>query len=138
MARDDPAMTTTLRLDDEAAVHRSLEALAEQGELPPGSLLVFLADDDARATLSVGIDEVPRDPPQDQRVGTLGPFLRRLRTRSTSTASCWWWYVRAARGSAVATSPGMTRSPRRRVRPTSCVTASTSPPRPASPVFVPR
>lgn len=72
-------MTNTFRLDDEAAVHANLEILAEQGELPPGSLLVLLGDTDSRVIMAVAVDDLPEDPPQDERVRILAPFLRRLR-----------------------------------------------------------
>ncbi|PSL02180.1 hypothetical protein CLV30_111135 [Haloactinopolyspora alba] len=72
-------MTITFRLDDEAAVHANLEILAEHGELPPDSLLVLLGDADSRVIMAVAVDDLPADPPQDERVRILAPFLRRLR-----------------------------------------------------------
>lgn len=72
-------MTITFRLDDEATVRANLQKLAERDELPTGSLLLVLADADANATLAVAVDDVPPDLPQDERVRTLGPFMRKLR-----------------------------------------------------------
>ncbi len=72
-------MTNRFRLDDEAAVRTNLELLAEQGDLPSGSLLVMLGDAHSRIVIAVAIDDVPPDPPQDERVSLLGPFLRQVR-----------------------------------------------------------
>lgn len=72
-------MTTPFRLTDEAAVHAHLDILAEQGELPPDSLLLLLCGADATVTVAVAVDDLPPDPPQHERVRILAPFLRRLR-----------------------------------------------------------
>ncbi len=72
-------MTITFRLDDEAAVHANLEIFAEQGDLPPGSLTLLLADTDCRLTMAVMVEDVPADPPQDERIRMLAPLLRQLR-----------------------------------------------------------
>ncbi|HSK26340.1 MAG TPA: hypothetical protein VK894_05455 [Jiangellales bacterium] len=55
-----------------------LDVLAAAGEADPGSLLLVLAGPAGQVALVVGIDEVPPDPPQHERVGVLAPFLRGL------------------------------------------------------------
>lgn len=72
-------MRSRFQLDDEAAVITNLEHLAERGELLSGSLLLLLADVHHTIVFAIGVDDVPPDPPQHERVQTLGPFLRRLR-----------------------------------------------------------
>ncbi len=68
-------MDTALFLDDETQAIGFLAAAESAGELPPVSLLLLLTDDRARLLLAVGVDGVPDDPPQDERVHSLTPVL---------------------------------------------------------------
>ena len=72
-------MSSCTRLDDEDRAVRLLSMLRDRGDAPPGSLLIVLADADAVAIGAACVAGVPPDPPQHERVGALGPFLRELR-----------------------------------------------------------
>jgi hypothetical protein len=71
-------METTVLLDHETQALAFLTSAQAAGQLPPGSLMVLAADRAARLVLPVGIDEVPDDPPQDERIGALAPLLQVL------------------------------------------------------------
>lgn len=71
-------MSSRTRLDDEDHAIRLLSMLRDRGDAPPGSLLIVLADADATAVGAACVAGVPPDPPQHERVGALGPFLREL------------------------------------------------------------
>lgn len=68
-------MQTTAFLDRETDALAFLATIHSSGQLPPGSLLVLAADDLARLVLPIGVDEVPDDPPQDERVASLLSLL---------------------------------------------------------------
>jgi hypothetical protein len=61
--------------------HQTIEFLvtAERaGDLPPPSLLVLVADESGRLVLPIAVDEVPDDPPQDERVSALAVLLEHI------------------------------------------------------------
>jgi hypothetical protein len=60
-------MEITTYLDHETQTIDLLSMLEATGDIPPGSLMLLLADNQARLMLPVGIDDVPEDPPQDER-----------------------------------------------------------------------
>lgn len=72
------AMDTGLILNDETQAIGFLAAAESAGELPPVSLLLLLTDDRARLLLALGVDGVPDDPPQDERIHALTPVLCEL------------------------------------------------------------
>jgi hypothetical protein len=63
-------MTTTY-LDRETQSIDTLATMHAMGEIPLGTLMVLVADKDARLVLPLGIDEVPDDPPLHERITTL-------------------------------------------------------------------
>lgn len=72
-------METTVFLDHETQALAFLSHAEAAGHLPPGSLLLLVVDDLARLVMPIGIDHVPDDPPQDERIHALTPLLRELR-----------------------------------------------------------
>lgn len=71
-------MTSTVRLDNETSAIDLLATAEAVGDLPAGSLLVLVTDDDANLVIPIGIDDVPADPPQDERVGMLASLVHEL------------------------------------------------------------
>lgn len=71
-------METGLFLNDEMQAIGFLAAAESAGELPPVSLLLLLTDDRARLQHALGVDDVPDDPPQDERIHALTPMLCEL------------------------------------------------------------
>lgn len=68
------------RLDRPTEVLAHLDAHRTHSAYAPGSLVVLLADHDARPVLGLTIDEMPPDPPpQHERVQLLVPLLRRIK-----------------------------------------------------------
>lgn len=68
-------MQTTIFIDHETKALALLTDIHASGQLPPGSLLLLVADECARLMLPIGIDEVPDDPPQDERIDALMSLL---------------------------------------------------------------
>jgi hypothetical protein len=64
-------MTTTTFLTHESQTIDTLATMEAVGDISAGSLLLLVADDQARLVLPLGIDDVPDDPPQHERVSTL-------------------------------------------------------------------
>lgn len=71
-------MDSEIFLDNETAAIGFLSAAAEAGELSPRSLLLLLTTAEGRLLTGVAIDQVPPDPPPDERARRLGPLLRGL------------------------------------------------------------
>ncbi len=67
-----------LHLDDEAQTVQFLITVQRAGELPPPCLLVLVADDLGRLVLPIAIDEIPADPPQDERIEVLSAMLEHV------------------------------------------------------------
>ncbi|HEX5996675.1 MAG TPA: hypothetical protein VFY84_16160 [Jiangellales bacterium] len=55
-----------------------LVAAERAGDLPPPSLLVLVGDECGRLVLPVAVDDVPDDPPQDERISALGVLLEQI------------------------------------------------------------
>lgn len=55
-----------------------LATVERAGDLPPPSLLVLIADESGRVVLPVAVDEVPDDPPQDERISALAVVLEQI------------------------------------------------------------
>lgn len=68
----------TLYLDQDAEVIDFLVMAQRSGDLPPPCLLVLVADDLARLVLPIAVDEVPADPPQDERIDALAGLFDHL------------------------------------------------------------
>src|SRR5690606_38134164 len=68
-------MHTTVFLDQETTAIRLLTTAEATGELPPRSLMLLITDRLARLVLAIGVDDVPDDPPQNERVVALTPVL---------------------------------------------------------------
>jgi hypothetical protein len=67
-----------LHLDSEAHTIEFLVTAQQAGDLAPPCLLVLVADDLGRLVLPIAIDEVPADPPQDERIGVLAALLEHV------------------------------------------------------------
>lgn len=65
----------TLYLHLERQTIEFLVTLERAGDLPPRSLLILVADELGRLVLPVAVDEVPDDPPQDERISALAVLL---------------------------------------------------------------
>lgn len=74
-------MQTTVFLDHETTVISLLTTAEATGELPPRSLMLLITDELARLVLAIGVDDVPDDPPQHERVIALTPVLREISRR---------------------------------------------------------
>lgn len=70
----------TLYLDREIQTIDFLATAERAGDLPPPCLLVLAADDVGRLVLPIAIDEVPDDPPQDERICALAALLEHIVT----------------------------------------------------------
>lgn len=68
----------TLYLDHETETIEFLTMAHRSGDLPPLCLLVLVADDLARLVLPIAVDEVPADPPQDERIDALAGLFEHL------------------------------------------------------------
>jgi hypothetical protein len=68
----------TLYLDRETQTIDFLVTAERTGDLSPDCLLVLVADGSGRLVLPIGIDEVPGDPPQDERIAVLAALLELL------------------------------------------------------------
>jgi hypothetical protein len=68
----------TLYLDRETQTIDFLVTAERAGDLPPPCLLLLAADDLGRLVLPIAVDEVPVDPPQDERISVLSALLEHV------------------------------------------------------------
>lgn len=68
----------TLYLDRETQTIDFLVTAERAGDLAPPCLLVLVADDLARLVLPIAVDDVPADPPQDERIDALTGLFEQL------------------------------------------------------------
>jgi hypothetical protein len=75
-----------INLNEPASVIAGLTELRDLDGFTPGSLAVVLADHNARGICVVLIDEVPADPPQDERVEVLACLIGATRSHGLDDA----------------------------------------------------
>jgi hypothetical protein len=68
----------TLYLHLESQTIGFLVTAQRAGDLPPPSLLVLIADESGRVVLPIAVDELPDDPPQDERISALAVLLEHI------------------------------------------------------------